>query len=136
MAPPPFLDTNILLRHLLQDNRDQSPRATAYLARVEGGDLRVRTAETVVFEAVYVLEKTYSVPRDEIRDKVLALLDLPGVELPGKRRLHKTFDLYVDVNISFADAYHAVLMERLGLTEIVSYDRGFDRVPGLRRLEP
>lgn len=133
---PSFLDTNILLRHLLQDHDEQSPRATAYLARVESGELKVRTADTVVFEAVYVLQRIYSVPRAQIRDKLLPLIDLPGVELPGKRRLHKVFDLYVDLTISFADAYHAVLMERLGTREIISYDRGFDRVPGVRRLEP
>lgn len=34
------------------------------------------------------------------------------------------------------DAYHAVLMERFKLDEIVSFDRGFDRVTGLRRVEP
>lgn len=134
--PAPFLDTNVLLRHLLQDEPDQSSRATAYLERVENGDLRVRTADTVVFEAVCVLQRLYSVPRAEIRDKLLQLIDLPGIELPGKRWLYNVFGLYVDINISFADAYHAVLMERLRLGEIVSYDRGFDRVPGVKRVEP
>ncbi len=134
--PLPFLDTNILLRHLLQDHAEQSPRATALLARVEGSDLRVRTADTVIFETVFVLQRTYSVPRREIRDKLLPLIDLPAIELPGKRRMHKVFDLYVDLNISFADAYHAVLMEHLGLDEIITYDRGFDRVQGIRRTEP
>jgi predicted nucleic acid-binding protein len=132
----PFLDTNILLRHLLADEPDQSPRATAYLESIERGERRVRTADTVVFEAVYVLQKTYSVPRVEVRDKLLALVDLPGVVLPGKRRLHRVFNLYVDLNLSFADAYHAVLMDRLHLTEIITYDRGFDRVPGVLRQEP
>ena len=46
------------------------------------------------------------------------------------------FDLYVDQNLPFADAYHAVLMERLKLVEIVSFDADFDRVPGIRRVEP
>lgn len=27
-------------------------------------------------------------------------------------------------------------MERQGMTELSSYDRGFDRVAGIRRLEP
>lgn len=133
---PPFLDTNILLRHLLQDDTEQSPRASAYLARIENGELRVRSADTVVFESVYVLQRVYQVPREEIRDKFLPLIELPGIELPGKRHLRRVFDLYVDTNISFADAYHAVLMKRLGISEIVTYDRGFDRIPGISRVEP
>jgi predicted nucleic acid-binding protein len=66
----------------------------------------------------------------------LPLLELPGIGLPGKRWLRTVFDLYVQLNLSFGDAYHAVLMQRLGLTRIVSFDRGLDRVPGITRVEP
>ena len=134
--PIPFLDTNILLRHLLDDHPEQSPRATAYLARVEAGDVRVRIAETVVFETVFTLQRQYGHSRAAIRDTLLPLIDLPGIILPGKRRFRRVFDLYVDLNLPFVDAYHAVLMDDLGLTEIVTFDREFDRVPGVTRLEP
>ena len=92
----PFLDTNVLLRHLLQDHPQQSPRATAYLARVENRQVKVRTADTVVFETVFTLQRQYGVSKEEIRDNLLPILELPGIVLPGKRRLRKVFDLYVD----------------------------------------
>ena len=136
MAGVPFLDTNILLRHLRQDHPDYSPRATALLDRVERGDLRVRLAATVVFETVYTLHGLYKQPKAAIRDALLPLLELPGMILPGKRRFHQVFTYYVDLNISFADAYHAVLMEELKLTTIISFDRDFNRVPGIQRIEP
>jgi predicted nucleic acid-binding protein len=132
----PFLDTNVLLRHLLQDHPQQSPRSTAYLARVEHGEIKVRTADTVVFETVFTLQRQYGVPKEEIRDNLLPILELPGIVLPGKRRLRKVFDLYVDLNLPFADAYHVALMQRLGLRHIVSFDKEFDRVAGVTRLEP
>ncbi len=136
MADIPFLDTNILLRHLRHDHPDFSPRATALLASVERGELRVRTADTVIFETVYTLHGLYKQPKAAIRDALLPLLGLPGIMLQGKRRFERVFNYYVDLNISFADAYHAVLMEDLKLTTIISFDRDFDRVPGLQRLEP
>lgn len=136
MAAVPFLDTNIFLRHLRQDHPDHSPRATAYLARIEQGELRVRTADTVIFETVYTLQSLYHQPKAAIRDALLPLIELPGIELPGKRHSRRVFNLYVDRNLSFADAYHAILMERLKLHEVVSFDRDFDRVPGIRRMEP
>jgi len=34
------------------------------------------------------------------------------------------------------DALHAAVCENAGLETICSYDRDFDRIPGLRRLEP
>ena len=131
-----FLDTNILLRHLLQDEPTQSPSATRYLAAIEAGQEKVRLADTVVFETVFRLQRQYGVPKADIRDKLLPLIDLSGIVLPGKRRLHEVFDLYVSYNISFADAYHAILIKHLKLNEIVSYDRGLDKIPGIRRVEP
>ena len=136
MAPLPFLDANIFLRHLLQDHPDFSPRCTAYLARVERGELKVRTADTVLFETVFTLQRSYRQPKAAIRDSFLPLIELPGIVLPRKRRFRRIFTYYVDYNISFADAYHAVIMEGLKLTEILTFDREFDRVPTIRRIEP
>ena len=132
----PFLDANVLLRRLLQDHPQQSPRATVYLERIERGELEVRTADVVIFETVFTLQRQYRHPKAMIRDVLLPLLDLPGIALPGKRYFHKAFDLYVGLNLPLADAYYAVLMERLKLTEIVTFDKEFDRVPGITRLEP
>lgn len=136
MAPPPFLDTNILLRHLLNDHPDHSPRATAHIARIERGEVQARTGITVVFEAVYVLERTLRRPKTLIRDGILTVLDLPGIIYPGKQHLRRAFALYVDHNLPFTNAYHAVLALDQSGGEIVSFDRHFDRLPGLRRTEP
>ena len=132
----PFLDTNIFLRHLRADHPDHSPKATAYLTRIEQGEFKARTAETVIFETVYTLQRLYRQPKAAIRDALLPLIELPGIVLPSKRRFRETFDLYVNLNLPFADAYHAVLMKHLKLTEMVSFDRDFDRIPGITRVEP
>lgn len=134
--PLPFLDTNILLRHLLRDVPEQSMRCTAYLDRIERGELKVRTADTVIFEVVFTLQRTHKRPRVDIAAALLPLIELPGIVLPNKRRFRQVFDLYVRLNIAFADAYHAVLMEGLRLTEVVTFDREFDRIPGIVRREP
>ena len=131
-----FLDTNILLRHILQDDEEKSPRATAYVARIGRGEVRVRTSDIVIFETVFMLQRRYRQAKAAIRDVLLPLIALPGIILPGKHRFRRVFDLYVNLNLSFADAYHAVLMDRLGLVEVVTCDREFERVPGIRRVEP
>jgi predicted nucleic acid-binding protein len=131
----PFLDTNIILRHVLGDDPVQSPAATAYLARIEQGEIQVRTADTVVFEAVFTLQRHYRQPRIKIQQALLPLIELSGIVLPGKRRFREAFALYVDQNIPFADAYHAVLMKHLGLSEVVSFDTDFDRIQGIKRID-
>ena len=130
----PFLDANVILRHVLGDDPIQSPAATAYLTRIEQGEVQVHTADTVIFETVFTLQRRYHQPKGKIQQAVLPLLDLPGIILPGKRRYHEIFDLYVDHSLPFADAYHAVLMKHLGLTEIATFDLDFDRIPGIKRI--
>src|SRR3982751_627153 len=132
----PFLETNIFLRHLREDHADFSPRATALLARIEEGFFKVRTADTVIFETVFTLERFYKQSKEAICAAFLPLIELPGIVLPGKRRFRKVFTYYIDKNISFADAYHAVLMESLGLRQIISFDRDFNRIPTVTRVEP
>lgn len=132
----PFLDTNVILRHVLGDHPQHSPRATAYLERVERGEIQVHLADTVVFEVVFTLQRQYHHPKTRIRDAILPLIELPGIVLPGKRRFRRVFALYVGLNLSFADAYHAVVMQQSKLDQIVSFDQGFDRVAGIKRLEP
>jgi predicted nucleic acid-binding protein len=65
----------------------------------------------------------YRQPKAAIRDTLLPIIALPGIVPPGKRRYYKVFSLFVEGNLPFADAYHAVLMEQLNLTEIVSFDK-------------
>ncbi|MBI4496522.1 MAG: PIN domain-containing protein [Chloroflexi bacterium] len=131
----PFLDTNILLRHLRQDHPLLSPQATAILARIEQGELQVRTSDIVIFETVYTLQRSYQQPRDRIAEALLPLIDLPGIVLPGKRHYRKVFALYRASALGFADCYHVVLMQRLGITEVLGFDTDFDRIPGLQRRE-
>ncbi len=131
----PFLDTNILLRHLRQDEPILSPRATAILDRVERGELSVRTSDIVVFESVFTLQRSYREPRDRIAAGLLPIIELPGIVLPGKRHYRNVFDLYVGGGLGFADCYHVVLMQRLKLSDILTFDTDFDGVPGIRRRE-
>jgi predicted nucleic acid-binding protein len=131
-----FLDTNIFLRHLLGDVPEQSHRASAYFEAIEQGAARARISDIVVFEVVFTLERGYRRSKAEIQSVLLPLLELPGIVLPGKRKFREVFGIYVEKNIPFADAYHAVMMRKLALSEVVSFDRDFDRIPTLQRVEP
>ncbi|HEU4792468.1 MAG TPA: PIN domain-containing protein [Nitrolancea sp.] len=108
-----FLDTNILLLHLCNDHPELSQKASAILRSVEQGLLRAHILDTVIFEAVFTLERHYRHSKVAIRETLLPLIELPGIVLPGKRRYRQVFALYVERNLPFADAYYAALKERL-----------------------
>ena len=131
----PFLDTSVLLRHLLQDDPDHTGKATAILARIESGELQAVTTDTVIFETVFTLQRRHGHSRITITDAVLPLVELPGISLPGKRIYRRVFELYQQTPLGFADCFHVALMERLGASEVLSFDTDFDRISGLNRRE-
>jgi predicted nucleic acid-binding protein len=134
--PLPFLDTNIFLRHLIGEPEEQAQKATSYFEKIERGEVKVVTTPAVMFEIVFTLERFYKKNKLEIRDLILPILELPHIKIEGKQSLKKIFDIYIDKNISFIDAYHAIFMEKEGLNEVISFDRDFDRIEGIKRIKP
>lgn len=138
MTPPDaFLDTNVLLRHILADHPEHSPRATALIETIERGTRAVRITDTVIFEAVFTLERFYRVPRTTIRDALQPILELSGIVLTGKRRYRDVFTLYVaQPGLSFADCFHLIIARDEHLSVMLSFDQKMDRLPGVERREP
>jgi predicted nucleic acid-binding protein len=135
MARFPLVDTNVFLRHLRDDHPEFSRRAV-FFERIAAGELVVEMSEPVVCETEYTVQRLYRQSRAAIRDSLLPLLDLPGIRLPTKPRLRRTFAIYVTYNLSFADAYQAALVLERGHPAIVSFDRDYDGIPGVSWVEP
>lgn len=135
----PLLDTNIIIRYVTQDNPEQATRAYRLLQQLEAGDLSLVTTEGVLIEAVQVLSSRnlYNLPRQEIATHLSAVILLQGLKLPNKRMYLRALELYTSFpHLDFVDALNVAHMERAGDTAIVSFDRDFDRVPGITRREP
>ncbi len=132
----PLLDTNVVLRHLLQDHPDHSPRATALFARIGAGELTAHISSTVLTETVFTLERGYKLGKPAICDAMRALLDEPNLVLAAKARWHRVFDIYIDRRVSLGDAQQIETMEHMGLSEIISFDKDFDGLPSITRIEP
>ena len=131
-----FLDTNILLRYLVEDNQQMAEQALDLLMRVERGEEKIITSSLVIFETIFTLQSFYKVPRQQIKEQVLPIISLRGVHLPDKSVFYKALDLYVTKNISFADAYNAAYMMSEEVFNIYSWDKDFDKIDGITRLEP
>jgi len=134
--PVCFLDTNILLRFLTRDDEQKAQQALNLLLRIERGEEKAITSSLVIFETIYTLQSFYKVPRQHIKEQVLSIISLRSLHLPDKNLFHQALDLYVTKNISFADAYNAAYMQSEEVSNIYTWDRDFDRIDGITRLEP
>jgi predicted nucleic acid-binding protein len=133
-----FVDTNIFLRHLLNDHPTHSPAAFRLIQSIERGKQIAWTSELVVAELVWVLssKQGYQLPRERIFSLLVPLLSLPSLKVPHKRLYPRIFDLYVRLPIDYVDAYHAALIQHRSEHELYSFDTDFDHVQGLTRREP
>ena len=134
----PFLDTNILLRHLLNDHPVLSARCKALIQAIEQGDQTVWTTNLVIAEVVFVLQnkRTYSVAREQIRDLLLPIISLPGIKMENKRLYTRAFELFTTLPIDFIDCYHAALIQSRRDQDMFSLDSDFDKVHGIARRVP
>lgn len=134
-----FLDTNVIVRYLAKDDEAKAAACLQLFRRVEQGTEELTTCEAVITEVVYVLSsrQLYGLSHQEIRARLAPLLVLKGLRLPQKRLYQRALDLYAaHPALDFEDALCVAHMEDQGVNELYSYDRDFDRIAAVRRVEP
>ena len=125
-----FVDTNVFLRFLTNDDPAKAKRAEALFRDALRGKIRLATSLLVIAEIVWTLESFYKLEKPDIAAKVEKILNTPNLECSEAPLLFMALDLYVHANIDFVDAYNAFHMREHGLTQILTYDRKhFARVP-------
>jgi predicted nucleic acid-binding protein len=133
-----FLDTNIFIRYLTQDDPDKAARAYTLFQEVERVDRLVTTTEAVIAEVVYVLaSKTlYNVPRPLIAQRLDTILDLRGFRLAYKTVYRQALDRFAATRLDFTDCLIIARMEQTKIATLFSFDRDFDKIPTITRVEP
>ena len=76
-----LIDTNVIVRHLVQDHPRHSAMASRLFAASDHGDLTLVILPAVLAECVFVLESFYQHPRRQIAEALQSLIGSPGIEL-------------------------------------------------------
>jgi predicted nucleic-acid-binding protein len=132
-----FADTNIFLRYLTNDVPDQADAVEELLRGAAAGDLVLVANPMVVAEIVWTLESFYHLSREEIQEKVIAILGTRGVQVSEAEVILQAILWYQDKKIDFIDAFNAAWMLEQGLGRVCSFDRKhFDRFEELEVVVP
>ncbi|MCC6943899.1 MAG: PIN domain-containing protein [Thermomicrobiales bacterium] len=133
----PFLDANVFLRYLTQDEPDHFRRSNDLMMRLIAGDVSAIASTSVILEVIFTLHRSYKLPRTEIVAAMSILLSASGIVVEQKPAVMEALHLFAEHSaLSMADCFHVAWMRANGLTEIISFDRGFDRLPDIERIEP
>lgn len=134
----PLIDTDVIIRLLTGDDAEKQARARALFKRIEAGEVTVFAPITTIADCVYVLSSPalYRLPRTEVVGLLLPILRLRGFRVQDRRAVLRALDLYAATALDFGDAYLAASMQRLGSRTVYSFDRDYDRIKGIQRVEP
>jgi predicted nucleic acid-binding protein len=133
-----FVDTNVFIRYVTQDDPALAQRAAHVVEQLEAGIAMMTTSESVIVEVIQVLasKALYNLPRVDIERHLSFILSLSGLSVPHKDAHLRALELYAATNLDYVDALNIAHMERLKIETIVSFDRDFDRISGVKRREP
>jgi predicted nucleic-acid-binding protein len=127
------VDTNVLVRFLVQDDADQARIAGDIFDQLTDTEPGFVSRE-VLIELVWVLERAYGYGRAKIAGALDGLLSSTEVRIEAGDDVGSALDLYRNDGFGFADLMIAAAARRAGAAELVTFDRKAARLPGVRLL--
>jgi predicted nucleic acid-binding protein len=133
-----FVDTNVFVRFLTNDDPEKQQRSAALFTRVEQGELQLTTPASTIAEVVYVLHsrRLYNRSRSEVVQMLMPLVKLSGLRLHRRDILMKALTIFNSTRLSFGDAMIVAAMFDQPDHVLYSFDHGFDALPEVKRVEP
>lgn len=115
------IDTNILARYFLNDDKAQSPLAREIVIR------GAFVSNTVILETAWLLQSRYNQPAKAVSAALLALIDMPNVVVGDHALLAWALEQYAN-GADIADMFH--LVEAAGHDTFLTFDRKLSKQAG------
>ena len=133
-----YIDANIFLRFLTRDDPKKSEACYRLFEEADRGKKTLYTTESVVAEVVYILQskKLFNYSRDVTVKNLLTILTLKGLKIVHKKLIILGLQIYLKFNIDFEDAVLASYVLNSKNKELYSYDLDFNKIDGIKRIEP
>lgn len=103
MSKRRLVDTNLIVRYLVQDHEKHAKAAGKLFDACDRGDLVIVVLPVVLAECVFVLESFYGHPRTDIASTLGRLISSPGVEISEVRAHLDALNRYKGAKAHFVD---------------------------------
>ncbi len=115
----PSLDTNCLLRWILNDIPEQTELVTSLF----NSGKNIAIADAAIIETVFVLEKIKQISRETIEKALLAVVENNAISC-SKKLFIEILPVYVGhPKLSFVDCYLEALAGRTGTEPLLTFDK-------------
>ena len=126
------IDTNLLVRYLINDDQKKAEAVDNLLDRAAKGEVRIIVPSVVIAELVWVLESFYQLKADAILELVEAIINTSGLDVTDKSTIIPALRLYKSKKIDFIDAWIIEFAKERGVKAIYTFDkRHFRDIEGI-----
>jgi predicted nucleic-acid-binding protein len=127
------LDTNVLVRYLMQDDHRQSAQATALIDALSSSN-RGFVSLVVISELVWVLSYVFQLSRRDVNITLSMLARMPELRLENLVVFLRALRLCNTTSADFADCLIISVAKRAGCSYTATFDRKASRLPGMQRI--
>ena len=127
------LDTNVLIRFLVEDDEAQSRRATKLIEGAVARDEQLFVSDIVMCETVWVLASAYRFSRAEIVDALSQLLRARSAVFSSADNIARALDAYRKGRGDFADYLIREHARSAGAETVATFDGALIKESGFSK---
>jgi predicted nucleic-acid-binding protein len=124
------LDTNVLVRYLVEDDDAQTARAAALIEGAAAGEDPLFVSQVVLCEVVWVLVSVYDQSRAQVQAVLDGLVRASHLHLEDAERLRRALVAYTGGQGDFADYVIRERARAAGCDHVATFDKKLLREEG------
>ena len=113
------IDINYIIRYLMNDNIEM-----ANIAEIILTSKKVFISNEILAEVVYVLSGVYKIPKTDISNQLLELIEFDNIFVSDIEIIKKTFEIFKTKNLDFVDCLLCAYSKE---DEIVTFDKKLNK---------
>jgi predicted nucleic acid-binding protein len=125
------VDTDTLVRFITRDDEEKAQKVRLFFHNHK--DLVL--TDLTFAECFWVLKSFYNYKKDRLIEIFRMLIDAQSFRC-NSSLLSLALDILETHNTSFIDAYTAAYAQTKNDGKVISFDKGYDKVKGVTRIEP
>lgn len=123
------VNTNVLVRFLVQDDPVQSAQASELIERGTSNGQSILINRIVLCETIWVLETAYGFPRNEILDTVEKILQTAEFEIEDKDAAWQALQDSRQYQVDYSDSLIGRQNKILGCEHTATFEKKLRRLP-------
>ncbi|NOX79919.1 MAG: type II toxin-antitoxin system VapC family toxin [Deltaproteobacteria bacterium] len=117
------IDTNILVRFLVDDDKLQSKKVYKLFKKTESNNSELFVPLLVVLELIWVLESAYEIPRADIVESISDLLLMPILKFEHQSALQQFTHSAQKNRYDLSDLVIAYSAKEQGCENVITFDK-------------